>query len=842
MIRRMFTFILTFLLAFAVIQGVDCETVVPEKESFKKKWLERHRELHFVERLKSQFEREHKRFKVIWGYMTDVIYMGPRNKPLPKRVKRSLLLNKIISRIPILAKLNPKVGPNKWWKVRFKARRWWFKHRLHVMYVSIFVLLLLISTGILPPIAGLFGASYYLDMDAGSNGDGSQSSPFNNWTSFKNAMQSSGPHDGYIKRGNTLTGNNNIYPSGDGWTIQAYGTGDAPFITAGFGTNNDDWTISDIDIDGTGVTGFSYIIQNDNGQSIWNGTIHDVEVTNTRFMAYNNGGGGFSIHDFTISATGSCMNFEATASNKFGDTDIYNFTIDCNDSTSSDGISIHTDQDGQTGGTGWAIYNGEISNCAENALDLTACGGGQFYQLELHDCSGPLVYVSYRSTGVHLHHSYIYESNNSGIADYSKGPNYYYKNLIKIDASAGNGVFYIADYGGSNKDDGYIEGNTIIIDGGTAFKFTEENGAAITAFHINNNIITTTTSSLSTVYSFSGFTWGEVTAANNIYYNPAGDPQMTPSVNWTTWTGTHTEASKNDPLLVDRAFTTYGDYRDAYLSGTSSPAYGNASYSTTGTYYKRDGTSVTGLASVDDYAGDTGGGDIGFDEYVDAGNPPTVTTQSATSITYQSATLNGNITAIGDSTPTRRGFYVNTSESKTGADDVYETGSFPTGSFSLGTGDTLDPNTTYYCLAYATNTQGESTNNTWESFVTLDYSQSCSLTMSDGDDIILSNGDDWSDINITVGATSTITTNNNSDNVTVGDGTNNGTLGTENHTGTVTGGTWTECGEYLGGFSTLEPASCSGGSSPSGDGTFDMDNINKNNICKGQMNLKSGGY
>lgn len=87
-------------------------------------------------------------------------------------------------------------------------------------------------------------------------------------------------------------------------------------------------------------------------------------------------------------------------------------------------------------------------------------------------------------------------------------------------------------------------------------------------------------------------------------------------------------------------------------------------------------------------------------------DPPTVTTQAASSVTHNSAQLNGNITATGGENCSRRGFkYGKTSGSLNL--DTHEDGSYGTGAFDLEV-SSLDPDTTYYAQAYATNSEGTS--------------------------------------------------------------------------------------------------------------------------------------
>mgnify|MGYP000898356396 CR=1 FL=1 len=88
---------------------------------------------------------------------------------------------------------------------------------------------------------------------------------------------------------------------------------------------------------------------------------------------------------------------------------------------------------------------------------------------------------------------------------------------------------------------------------------------------------------------------------------------------------------------------------------------------------------------------------------------PTVTTQAATSVDETSATLNGNITNLGNDTTTRRGFVIgtttqsapgNTAAESAGYDDVIdESGSFSTGAFSLGATGLTDT-TQYFVRAF----------------------------------------------------------------------------------------------------------------------------------------------
>jgi len=97
--------------------------------------------------------------------------------------------------------------------------------------------------------------------------------------------------------------------------------------------------------------------------------------------------------------------------------------------------------------------------------------------------------------------------------------------------------------------------------------------------------------------------------------------------------------------------------------------------------------------------------------------PPTVTTQAVDAIATYSAQGNGNITALGTSTPDLRGFVWDTAShgdpgdvapaSSDYGDYVSASGSFSTGAFT-GAIDSLAPETTYYVRAWAHNDEGYS--------------------------------------------------------------------------------------------------------------------------------------
>jgi len=93
---------------------------------------------------------------------------------------------------------------------------------------------------------------------------------------------------------------------------------------------------------------------------------------------------------------------------------------------------------------------------------------------------------------------------------------------------------------------------------------------------------------------------------------------------------------------------------------------------------------------------------------------PSLTTQAASSITDNSATLNGTITDIGSANatnPTIRGFKYSQGASCTDAKTVKASGSFGNGAYSLPTGAVLSVGTQYSYRSFATNSAAVSYGN-----------------------------------------------------------------------------------------------------------------------------------
>lgn len=130
--------------------------------------------------------------------------------------------------------------------------------------------------------------------------------------------------------------------------------------------------------------------------------------------------------------------------------------------------------------------------------------------------------------------------------------------------------------------------------------------------------------------------------------------------------------------------------------------------------------SLVGLAvfAMPTFAADTA--DVTITASLGTG-PPTVVTVSITDLAETSFTANGNITAIGGSAVTRRGFcYIpGDTGDPTVLDTVaYEDGAFGVGAYSIGIAG-LTINTHYRVRAYAVNTEGTAYGDTLQANTTI---------------------------------------------------------------------------------------------------------------------------
>jgi hypothetical protein len=230
-----------------------------------------------------------------------------------------------------------------------------------------------------------------------------------------------------------------------------------------------------------------------------------------------------------------------------------------------------------------------------------------------------------------------------------------------------------------------------------------------TALYIYNNTIVDSNKGIS-------ITAGSVIAKNNIVKGSGnsnayeGTFASGTDYNATDGTDNIGQGSNNK---ISQTFTFVNEAGDDYHLASSDGGAKNSG---------ADLTSDANISFSNDIDGNTrptgaNTWDIGADEFI--ATIPTVTTQSASSVTATSAVLNGNITDTGGASPTVRGFAWGTNANLSGGDTATttENGTFTTGAFT-GNPGTLTCNTTYYSRAYATNSAGTSYGAISSSFTT----------------------------------------------------------------------------------------------------------------------------
>lgn len=192
---------------------------------------------------------------------------------------------------------------------------------------------------------------------------------------------------------------------------------------------------------------------------------------------------------------------------------------------------------------------------------------------------------------------------------------------------------------------------------------------------------------------------------NTITRATAASTQAASSVTSTTATANGTVTDRGLPEATDNGIywgTSSGSLSNKVSGGTGSAGAFTVSMTSlspgTTYYYKAYSYNAGGYAY---------GSVVNF---TTSATTPTVTTQAASSVSYDSFTGNGNITATGGASVTRRGFCykVGTTGDPTVSDSVvYDDGTFSTGKYTKGfTG--LSGSTDYRVRAYATNSVGTS--------------------------------------------------------------------------------------------------------------------------------------
>ncbi len=185
---------------------------------------------------------------------------------------------------------------------------------------------------------------------------------------------------------------------------------------------------------------------------------------------------------------------------------------------------------------------------------------------------------------------------------------------------------------------------------------------------------TVTTNPVSSITSNSAVCGGNVTSDGGATVTARG-------VCWSTSSYPTTSNSRTTDGNGTGTFTSY-------ISGLSSSTI----------YYVR--------AYATNSSGTSYGSNVIFTTNPASGNMPTVTTNTVSSIKSNSAVCGGNVTSDGGSTVTARGVCWSTSSNPTTSNPRTTDGS-GTGTFTSNISG-LNPDTTYYVRAYATNSKGTS--------------------------------------------------------------------------------------------------------------------------------------
>jgi len=213
-------------------------------------------------------------------------------------------------------------------------------------------------------------------------------------------------------------------------------------------------------------------------------------------------------------------------------------------------------------------------------------------------------------------------------------------------------------------------------------------------------------------YNNSGDEWLDAYLHDVDFY---GDTVVKPTITTQSCTNITTNSATGNGNITDTGYENATTRGFCYMEGTSGdPTTANSKVYDTGSF----GTGafskgISGLSPgtgyrVRAYAINSAGTGYGATVQLTTNSGPTIITNEVTGIERVNpaeVNANGNITSIGSSAVTRRGFKYGLTETDTW--DVNEDGSFGTGIYSLGiTG--LDPDTIYYVRAYATNSDGTS--------------------------------------------------------------------------------------------------------------------------------------
>lgn len=630
--------------------------------------------------------------------------------------------------------------------------------------------------------------------------------------------------------------------SGNPITWTTYGSGEPPEIPTFYieGGNQRCWHVIgpfEASARNFGVVGASPRWWEDfSGRSDYT-YIKDVTITNAGqnldvgILCY--GGQHVEIENVTIITDNVGMYIEAAPAHYNADWYIHDCTIYPYNITvgttvgAQDGISIHSDGGANQQGSGFYIVDCEVYGFTESCLDINSGSDGFVIHNLIYGSNEACIIAGFFFEDLTIVQNFIQYNYSSGyyfVLEIDIDGATIYNNILENTCSAGRGIMVCSSPSAGFNGVGNVSfiHNTCTTVAGMSrgvLHFIGDNNTWITDagnMRFQNNVFVTKAATGSTCIGRTGYTPALTSSVWDFDYNwwYQGSTALSfAGQTWNTWTATYghdAHGGNTDPLLVD---VTQTDRNAAdYGLQEGSPCIETGVAITTGSYYSynAEGThrmeSTTGI-SKDYYAFDRSltVPSIGALEYGASTTiyAPTVTTQAVSSISFTTSTGNGNITNTGGENCTVRGVQVNTSASAIGAADFHADGDYGTGAFTQAiTG--LNNGTTYYVRAYATNSE-DTGYGSWVSFTSNAYGE---ITIESGDTWEIADTDDWSEWNFTVESGGTLIWEEGAS-FALHNLHNLGTVGAEGLTfDTVTIGTVSGCGDYLGDASAWEPADC----------------------------------
>jgi Right handed beta helix region len=458
-------------------------------------------------------------------------------------------------------------------------RHWGRKWPTFVSFGAILSAMFVLNLAVNVNVAAAANTAYYVNCSAGSNGSGTQSSPWNTLASV-NAHTFGAGDSILFDRGTTCSGSLNPPGSGSSGspiTIDAYGTGALPIISAGSNqyaiklSNQSYWTIQDIET--TGGTTYGVFITSTAG-NYSNFTLNNLVVTGVTGGTLNSKDTGLVIVSPTHDSSNSTA---ATLSNiTINNVTAYSTTmwagIEVGTGTNADSwagnSSLHENNVTIENSTVHDVYgDGIVAFTSNNATleDNVAYNTGE---QPTQTIGTPNAIWTWACNTCTVENNEAYDSHSPGVDGGDFDIDYYNTN---------NTVEY--NYGHDAQ--GYCVG---IFGGGSSFTTTN----AVVRYNIcaNNSRLAGNNQGDFYAYSIGGGPISGLQIYNNTsYWNPATSTEMTVDTQAADLTGT--DFFKNNVIYSTGSVFTWSstslqyDYNDYWYTGSGTPKWywGNTAYS-----------------------------------------------------------------------------------------------------------------------------------------------------------------------------------------------------------------------------------------------------------------------